>query len=456
MLSRLTFRGRVTAIAAAAVAVTVVAAAASTYWLVRRDLRDQLDDRLLQQVGTFGGITITERRSPPASSAAGTPIGVPAGVPSGVFGDSYFQVIDEDGTVTVLFGEGELPVEGNVLDTPVGERPLSEVTTAEGDHVRVVTVAAEGGGVVQLGRSLDELDATLRRLALALLIVSVAGIAIAVALGRLIAATTLRPIHRLSEAADTIARTGDPDHPIDVDGNDELGRLAISFNTMLGALGSSLRRQRQLVADASHELRTPVSSVRTNVEVLQAHPDLPSPERVQILNEVVGQLSELSTLITDLVEAARDEETEETVGPVDLLDATWVAARQVQGAHPATRIDINGQPSTVTGQRRRIERAITNLLDNAVKWSPPGMSVEVDLGPGSVAIRDHGPGVQPGDVPRLFDRFWRADVARPMPGSGLGLAIVRRIAQDHDATVEVVHPADGVTFILRFPANASG
>lgn len=441
MLRRLSFRGRVTAIAATAVAVTVVAAAVSTYWLVRRDLRDQLDVRLLDQVQTFGGFGTQERPQ------------FPPGIPPGLFGDSYFQMIDENGTVISAYGEGELPIAAGALDPPPGGE-LSEVTTAEGDHVRLVSVAVGNGNVLQLGRSLDELDATLRRLAVALLIVSLAGIAIAVALGRLIAATTLRPVHRLSEAADTIARTGDPDHPIDVDGNDELGRLAASFNTMLGALGLSLRRQRQLVADASHELRTPVSSVRTNVEVLQAHPDLPGPERAQILNEVVGQLSELSTLITDLVEAARDEETEEAPGPVDLLDATWVAARRVQGAHPDTRIDINGQPSTVAGQRRRIERAITNLLDNAVKWSPPGMSVEVDVGPGSVSVRDHGPGVHPGDVPRLFDRFWRADAARRMPGSGLGLAIVRRIAQDHDATVEVEHPGDGVTFVLRFPAGA--
>jgi two-component system sensor histidine kinase MprB len=227
-----------------------------------------------------------------------------------------------------------------------------------------------------------------------------------------------------------------------VSGNDELSRLAASFNTMLGALEESTRARRQLVADASHELRTPLTSVRTNIEVLAGDRLLLPEERAHLLSDVVEQLEEMTTLIAELIELARAEQ--QSVAPeevrLDLLVAD--AVERARRNRPEVVYSVELKPVTVAGVPATIERAVGNLLDNAAKWSPTGAEVEVDLRDGRLTVRDHGPGIADEDLPYVFDRFYRARAARGMPGSGLGLAIVRQVAESHGGDV-VAERAEG-------------
>jgi two-component system sensor histidine kinase MprB len=219
---------------------------------------------------------------------------------------------------------------------------------------------------------------------------------------------------------------------------------------MLGALEVSLRQQRQLVADASHELRTPLTSLRTNLELLaRGHPTDEAERRV-VLSDLVAQMERLTTLVADLIDLARDEEAAVPVEQLQLDELVADAVAGVRGRYPSVTFQLSGRPSTVTGARSRISRAVTNLLDNAAKWSPPGGTVEVTVAAGEVVVRDHGPGIAPEDAPHVFDRFWRASSARGMPGSGLGLSIVKDVAEKHGGSVTLdAAPGGGARFRLR-------
>jgi two-component system sensor histidine kinase MprB len=235
---------------------------------------------------------------------------------------------------------------------------------------------------------------------------------------------------------------------------DELGRLAASFNTMLGALEQSIAAQRQLVADASHELRTPLTSLRTNVEVLAYAGGLDEVARGQLIADLVGQIEEVTRLVEDVVELARDQEQPMDVEELRLDLLVRDAMARVARHHPSMQFEPLLQETIVAGAQQRIDRAVTNLLDNAAKWSPEGGIVEVLVGDGSVTVRDHGPGIAPDDLPHVFDRFYRSAQARGMPGSGLGLAIVRQVAESHGGSV-LAESASGGGAILRLslPAN---
>jgi two-component system sensor histidine kinase MprB len=274
----------------------------------------------------------------------------------------------------------------------------------------------------------------------------------AAAIGRLVAAAAVAPVHRVAEAADTVAQTGELSHHIAVPGSDDLGRLATSFNTMLDALGESLARQRQLVADASHELRTPLATVRTNVEVLTRAEELEPDDRATLIQDTVAQLGELTRLVGDLVELARGDGQQEPLTLVDLDDLTRRVVDIARRNHPSIAFRVDGSPSMIRAAPTRVSRAVTNLIDNAAKWSPPGAEVEIVIRDGTVTVRDHGPGIDPADVPYVFDRFYRSPEARTMPGSGLGLAIVKQVADSHGGTVTAA-TADygGALLTLRFP-----
>jgi two-component system sensor histidine kinase MprB len=249
-----------------------------------------------------------------------------------------------------------------------------------------------------------------------------------------------------------VTETQDLAHRIDVHGRDELARLGTSFNTMLGALEESQRAQRQLVADASHELRTPLTSLRTNIEVLARRKDLPDEKRSALLQDLTGQLEELSSLVTNLVELAgeRSPDLEATETQLDVL--TQEAVERAQRLSPQVRITAQLEESVVEAIPSRLERAIANLLDNAVKWSPPDGAIEVGVAHGEVTVRDHGPGIAAEDLPFVFDRFYRAPSARRLPGSGLGLSIVRQVVDEHGGTVTIERPEDGGTLVrLRLP-----
>ena len=319
--------------------------------------------------------------------------------------------------------------------------------TVNGMHLRVITSPGESGEAVQVARSLEEVDASLSQLRTILFIVGGAGVAIAAALGVLIAQRTLRPVARLTEAAEHVATTQDLEGaaPIEARRKDELGRLARSFNDMLAALRESRRQQQQLVNDASHELRTPLTSLRTNIEVLQRADDMPLAERRELLRDVNFEVEELTKLVAELVELASERPVEQQAFEDLRLDELAATVVERATRRSSLRVGLNARPSLVVGNAGLLERAATNLVDNACKWSPEDAPIEVSAAEGVFEVRDHGAGIPEADLDRVFDRFYRADAARAKPGSGLGLAIVKQIIEAHGGTVWVKNaPGGGV------------
>jgi two-component system sensor histidine kinase MprB len=295
-------------------------------------------------------------------------------------------------------------------------------------------------------RSLTEVDNALGTLRWALGALALAGIAIAVLLSRLAMKTAVRPVTELTTTAEHVASTRDLTRRISAHGDDELSRLATAFNTMLEALEHSQRAQRQLVADASHELRTPLTSLRTNLEVLARGDPLDPVDREALRSDLLTQLEELTALVGDLVELARDQEPGVPCVEDVRLDRLVAGALERARRHsPGVRFDAELEPALIIGVPSRLDRAVANLLDNAAKWSA---HVEVRVRSGELTVRDHGPGIPAADRPHVFDRFYRADSARGRPGSGLGLAIVRQVAESHGGTV-AAEAADGGGALLR-------
>jgi two-component system sensor histidine kinase MprB len=432
----MSFRVRLTIAAAAAVAIAVVIASVVVYFAVRSELRAQVDDALTERAGELSlippelvdNIFITRKGE----------LGAAAGYP---------QVVTREGQA--IRGPGEtasLPVTEEVLQVARGERSeFLDDATVEGTHVRYITVPYFDYAL-QLARPLTEVDDSLEQIRTLLLVISLGGIAAATALGLVVTRAALAPVRRLTETTERVTETGDLSERIEAPGRDELGRLAGSFNTMLAALEESTRAQRQLVLDASHELRTPLTSLRTNIEVLMGDKPLPADERRRLLNDVVEQLGELTTLIGELMELARGEQPPAQPEDVRLDLLTADAVERIRRHRPEVTFSTDLEESVVHGVPSTIERAVGNLLDNAAKWSPPGGDVEVAVRAGGrLTVRDHGPGIDDDDLPHVFDRFYRAPSARGMPGSGLGLAIVRQVAEAHGGEVVAERAEDGGT-----------
>jgi two-component system sensor histidine kinase MprB len=440
-------RTRLTIAASVAVVVAVALSSVLVYLTTRRQLYEQvdqnLDDRAVTVLRTRPRAAFLRQRSvgellPP--STAGTMVST--------------QVLLGDGTVLVPSGSVPLPVSDAALTVAHDGAPsVLETVTVDGDEVRVLTAAWTDGVAVRVARGLGEVDDTLARLRLVLALVTAGAVVLAAGLGFVVSRTALRPVEALTETAERVARTRDLSERIATDSSDELGRLAESFNTMLQALDQSVRAQRALVADASHELRTPLTSLRTNVSLLMRADELDEVERRQLASDVDAQIADLTVLIGDVIELARGGEPAPAVAALRLDEVVTAVVDQASMHWPEVRFDLAAEPTVVSGSEERIARAVTNLVDNAGKWSPPGASVEVSVGAGEVVVRDHGPGVAPADAPHVFDRFWRAPSARGLPGSGLGLAIVKQVADAHGATVAVEEaPGGGARFRLRFPA----
>ena len=376
----------------------------------------------------------------------------------------FLQVVGRDGQVMrVRTGGATLPVSNHVRDVATGRSgPFLFDTHVRGEHVRVYVRRVTARGAAMLGRSLSEVDRTLTRLRLILALVALGGVALAVVLGRLVARATVAPVQRLTEATEHVTETQDLGRRIDAAGDDELSRLAHSFNAMLDsleqstrALEDSTRAQRQLVADASHEFRTPVTTLRTNLEVLRAR-DLPPPERERLLEEIEGQIDELTVLMGDLIDLARGDERQPDAEDVRLDALVAEAVDRARRHAPGVTFQTELAPSVVEAVPERLDRAVSNLLDNAVKWSPDGGPVEVRVAAGEVSVRDHGPGIAVADLPHVFDRFYRGGGARDRPGSGLGLAIARQVAEAHGGSV-AAEPADGggTRLFLRLPTDGA-
>jgi two-component system, OmpR family, sensor histidine kinase MprB len=326
---------------------------------------------------------------------------------------------------------------------------------SQGERWRVVAVPAGDGQALVLAQSLQPTDRMLERLGLVMLLFGAAGMIAAGLAGWAVARNGLRPVRRLTTAVEDIARTQRLD-PIPIEGSDEVARLAQAFNGMLHALSASQHRQRQLVADAGHELRTPLTSLRTNLDLLvqaDSSAGLPPEARTELLDDVRAQIGEMTNLIGDLVELARDEPVSPTVEPVELTAIVGQAVARVRRRADVEFV-VHTSPWWVTGDGDALERAITNLLDNAAKWSPEGGVVTVTLEQGTLMVADQGPGISAEDLPHVFERFYRSAESRGMPGSGLGLSIVRSIAERHGGDVRAGGvPGGGAAFWLSIPGQ---
>jgi two-component system sensor histidine kinase MprB len=485
----MSFRTRLSALVAAAVAVSVVAASVALYFLVRGQMLGEVDATLRERVTsvktfvvncpTGTSCTTALQKVPgdtscqlgiaqavptaqptPSPQSSGSICGISPtdaanfrAIPPPPLGGAggFTQFVTAQGVVILAPGERvSLPVtEADRAAAAGASNILFEDATINGTPVRIATAAVGPGQALQVARPLDEVDAVLSRLRWILVGVCIVGVALAAFLGRLVARTTLRPVDRLIGTTEYVAGTQDLRQRITEPGDGELGRLAHSFNRMLEALDESQATQRQLVADASHELRTPLSSLRTNIEVLARAPRLDTQERDRLLGDVQGQLERLSRLVADLIDLARGDAPSSIVHVDVQLDELVAGAVDVARAQfPDVHFAVDAQASVVEGDPNRLERAVANLLDNAAKWSPAGGEIAVGVQGAEVTVRDHGPGVATEHVSHIFDRFWRAPEARQKPGSGLGLSIVRQVARSHGGDVSV-EPAAGGGALFR-------
>jgi two-component system sensor histidine kinase MprB len=447
---RRSLASRVTVLAGMAVGLSVALVALAGFATVRMQMYSALDQSLLERAAAA---TRTEALSVLTSQR----------VPSWALGAADIRIafIDTRGDLristadrgpTLALGEPEIAVAQGASG--------SSIRTVSSDTVRFRVVAVptqEPGVAIVLAQSLEPTEQTLERLGLVLTIFGLLGVLVATLAGWAVARNGLRPVRRLTEAAEEVARTERLD-PITVEGNDEIARLALSFNAMLAALSASRDRQRQLIADAGHELRTPLTSLRTNLDLLvqaDKRGGLSEEARAELLDDVRFQIEEMTTLIGDLVELARDEPLPITVEPVDLAEIVDRAVQRVRRRASSLEFDVHTSPWWVDGDQAALERAVTNLLDNAAKWSPPLGTVTVELAQGTLLVADEGQGIAEADLPHVFDRFYRSTESRSMPGSGLGLAIVRQVAERHGGTVRAgASPSGGAAFWLTVPGTA--
>lgn len=446
--ARVSLAVRVAALTAAAVAVTLATVSAAVFFTVRAELTTSLDDSLVKRAQSVVRDGITQETMAKFSASALSNI---AEVKIGFYrGGALLTNSSPQDLSAPFIGPREVGVS-------LGEEAESKRTTQiDGIHYRIVAVQAGNGTAVVLAQSLESSYRTLVTLTFILWGVSGLGVIIAGFAGWGVASNGLRPVRRLTDAVERVARTQEL-QPIGVIGGDELARLTTSFNSMLIALDASQQRQRQLVADAGHELRTPLTSLRTNIELLtqaanNPQRSLPDAHRAEIMNDVQAQLQELTTLVGDLVELARDEPLRRDPEPGDFAEVVNHAVERVRLRAPGVEFNTSIHPWMVFGEPQLLERAVTNLLDNSAKWSPPGGTVHVRLRDGVLTVSDEGPGIAMEDLPHIFDRFYRSDEARTLPGSGLGLSIVRRAADRHGGTIEAQSPKTGGSlFTLRIP-----
>jgi two-component system sensor histidine kinase MprB len=443
-------------VAAIAVVLAVFAASAASYFAAKNSLIGSIDGTMqatasaavhshhaLPQVGSTGisgldyqyvastGELIERTSVLPSSAITSHIVDVARGTTSSYFADTTIG--------TVPYREYAVHLDAVTFITSYGLRR------------RVPNVA------LVIVSPLTGVDHQLLDLRLTLAGVACVGIVLALVLAWLIGRTSLAPLHELTAAVEEVAATTDVSRRLDPGGPDELGRLRRAFNHLLSALERSQEAQRQLVLDAGHELRTPLTSLRTNLEVVRRLEELSPDEREVLVDDLLTQINELTTLVGDLSELARGSQRQivPSLLRLDRLVDDAVAIATTHGRLRDISFTVSTAPTWVLAQRDRLNRAVGNLLDNALKWSPPGGVVEVDCREGVVTVRDHGPGIAPEDLPHVFDRFYRASTARALPGSGLGLAIVAQVAQDeHGAVWAGPAPGGGAMFRLQLPAVA--
>ncbi len=450
----MSFRLRLTVLAAVAVAVGIVGASFAVYYTDRHELMKQVDSDLSESrmlaplnevVGPPGaaavqhGVTFVPRRS----AGGGTAVMDAPGARRAVHLKGNFGLVLPHSATAVQVQVTRRTGAATRSEAP----PRFRTKTVKGVPTRVLTLTLPNE-TIRISRPLLDVDRNLSRLRWLLVFICLGGIGAAALLGALVSGRAVAPLRRLTDTTERIVATGDLSERTGQRGRDEISRLSARLDELLASLEASLRTQRQLVADASHELRTPIASLRANFELL-AHPGaLDAGERVELMADVNEELEAMTTLVAELVELARGEERD--VAPYEFRLDKIVQVAVDRAARRAIDLSFRTdlEPSTVTGVPERVERAVSNLLDNARKWSPARATVDVSVRDGLVEVRDRGPGIADEDVPFVFNRFYRSAAARGMPGAGLGLAIVKQIADAHGGSVSVDRASDGGT-ILR-------
>jgi two-component system sensor histidine kinase MprB len=451
-LRALPLQRRVAYLTTVAVALAVAVTSVAGYVTLRISLYNALDEELVeiasslaavpvaQDIRTLGGLTERALRVGNVSVAAIRTDG------------EIFHVPDERDHL--VLGAEELAV----ARLQSGYSARSGVTTG-GEEYRIVAVPITdlGNYALILGRPLQPTNDILRSLWLVLIIFGVGGVIIAAVVGAYVARSSLRPVRELSAAVEQIGVTKELT-PITIRASGDIAVLAESFNQMLRSLASSRERQAQLIADAGHELRTPLTSLRTNIELLAADASsgmLKQQDRMDILADVKAQLVEFTDLIGDLVQLARDE-TASSPEPLDFRIVVHSAVDRVRLRGHGLLFDVELNPFYVVGDSDTLERAVTNLLDNAVKWSPPGGTIRVQLEGDRLRVADQGPGIAEADMPFIFDRFYRGDTARQTPGTGLGLSIVAQTITQHGGWIRAGRSAQGgAEFTVQLPGATS-
>ncbi|XUL89829.1 HAMP domain-containing sensor histidine kinase [Streptomyces galilaeus] len=460
----LPIRSRLAMLVAAAVAFGVAAVSVTCWFIVQGKLYDQADNDLKKAI-SMGGPDGLRNIDVVVANCTQTPQTDTSG-----FRNTYSEVVKADGTIC-LFPTSVGTVKVTKADKDViknastGTGITRDGVDSDGNAVRVLTLPlqARQPGVADaallVAVPLKGTESTLNDLALILLLVSGIGVVGAGAAGLAVARAGLRPVDKLTEAVEHVARTEDLAIriPVDEDSEDEIARLSRSFNSMTTSLANSRELQQQLIADAGHELRTPLTSLRTNVELLTRSEEtgrpIPPADRKALLASVKAQMTELASLIGDLQELSRSEgQRGERVQIVSLQDTVEAALRRARLRGPELTITADVQPWYVQSEPSALERAVVNILDNAVKFSPEGGTIEVQLTRGVLTVRDHGPGIPEDEIPHVFDRFWRSPSARALPGSGLGLSIVARTVQQAGGEVTLSRAAGGGTVAtVRLP-----
>jgi two-component system sensor histidine kinase MprB len=447
----MSIRVRLTILATLLVAVAVAGTSVAIYYTDKSELLHQADSDL----------RVSMQRTQVRAVVGPTPEQLLRSLPVGQGKHAFV----ESGSIRIASGQVVTKKSGAAVNyTIIGaprqavlspKAPTYATLTVDGVQSRVLTIQTPFAKIL-LSRPLADIDHNLSRLRLLLVFVSLGGVGIAAILGALVSGAALAPLRRLTETTEQIVETRDLSRRIGSGGRDEISRLSRRLDELLATLDDSLRAQRQLVADASHELRTPIATLRANVEVLADAHTLDDAERAELVTDVRDELEAMTGLVAELVELARGEEPDATTQAFRLDEVVQSAVDRAARRTPSVPFDTGFEPTTVLGVPDRVERAVANLLDNARKWSPSGAPVEVVVRDGSVEVRDHGPGVDPEDAPLVFNRFYRSTKARGTPGAGLGLAIVKQIADAHGGSISIERAeGGGAVFRLALPACSS-
>jgi len=451
-MRRPTLRRRLTTLSAAAVAVAVVGVSVAAWLLLRLELRDEVAGDLGQQVENLALYhDPTKLASPPAWVRPDV--------------STLFGVVEPNGSSRrPKFQSATLPVSASDVAVSIGdtEQTYRDVYVDK-VHYMMVTQHSVRGDAVQLAADMTDQDNTLTHFAVLLIGADAVAIVVAAALGYGLTVAGLQPVHRVAAAAAHVAHTQDLRAAVPIARREpaEVASVAASVNHMLMALGTSREAQRQLVDDASHELATPLTSLRTNVDLLlraERDPDrhLSDVDRQRLLTDIEAQMGELDQLIDEVVDVARDPGYGEEITELDLADVVRSAVIRARTRTPDVLFTLTEQPSPMYGKRASLERAVLNLLDNAAKWNPANEPVFVDVQRvdhrATVTVADSGPGVPEADLERVFERFHRTADARAMPGSGLGLSIVRQVVQSHGGRAWLARrPGGGTAAYIEVP-----